>query len=81
MQLQIFQREKNQTKILFQILGRKVNWHDLAFYDSTLYESLRKLVQLAQTDPETLDQMELFFEIDDVDRIGSKVNLNKNKPY
>ena len=61
-------------------MGRKVNWHDLAFYDSTLYESLRKLVQLAQSDPETLDQMELFFEIDDVDRIGLKINLNKNKP-
>ena len=60
-------------------MGRKVNWHDLAFYDSTLYESLRKLVQLAQSDPETLDQMELFFEIDDVDRIGFNLNLEKKK--
>jgi E3 ubiquitin-protein ligase EDD1 len=51
--------------VVKQILGRKVNWHDLAFYDSALFESLRKLVLAAQTEPETVEEMDLTFEIDD----------------
>jgi HECT-domain (ubiquitin-transferase) len=31
--------------VLKYILGRTVNWYDLAFYDSYLFESLRALVQ------------------------------------
>ena len=42
-----------------------MNWHDLAFYDSALFESLRKLVLSAQSDPESVEEMDLTFEIDD----------------
>lgn len=28
------------------ILGRKVNWHDFAFYDAQIYDNLRQLVKL-----------------------------------
>lgn len=42
-----------------------MNWHDLAFYDSALFESLRKLVVSAQTDPDSVEEMDLTFEIDD----------------
>ena len=30
--------------VLKYMLGRKIGWHDLAFFDHTMYESLRELV-------------------------------------
>lgn len=38
------------TRPVFKfILGRKIGWHDLAFFDPVMYESLRQLVVDAQT--------------------------------
>ena len=48
-----------------QILGRKVNWHDLAFYDADLFESLRKLIHQSSKDADYLKQLDMTFEIVD----------------
>ena len=39
------------------ILGRKIGWHDLAFFDPVMYESLRQLV----VDSETNKDASLMF--------------------
>jgi len=53
--------------VLKYILGRPIKWHDLAFQDPTLYESLRKL--LADTElkdaAQILSALDLSFTIDD----------------
>ncbi|CAG5105861.1 Oidioi.mRNA.OKI2018_I69.chr1.g2520.t1.cds [Oikopleura dioica] len=54
-----------------QILGRRVNWHDLAFYDSTIFESLRKLVLSAKEHPESVEDLGFTFEIDETTRDGT----------
>ncbi|KAK3087035.1 hypothetical protein FSP39_000732 [Pinctada imbricata] len=46
--------------VLKYILGRKVGWHDLAFFDPVMYESLRQLV----LDAETKDATLLFTALD-----------------
>ena len=43
----------------------------MAFYDSALFESLRKLVLSSQSDPDSIDEMDLTFEIDDITSDGS----------
>ena len=35
--------------VLKYLLGRAINWHDLAFYDPVMYESLRTLIHDAET--------------------------------
>jgi len=42
------------------ILGRPIRWHDLAFFDPVMYESLRQLV----LDAETKDSTTLFSALD-----------------
>lgn len=46
--------------VLKYILGRKIGWHDLAFFDPVMYESLRQLVQ----DSEMRDASLLFTALD-----------------
>ncbi|XP_052763231.1 E3 ubiquitin-protein ligase UBR5-like isoform X2 [Mya arenaria] len=46
--------------VLKYILGRKVGWHDLAFFDPVMYESLRQLV----LDSETKDASLMFQALD-----------------
>uniref|UniRef100_A0AAY3ZX24 E3 ubiquitin-protein ligase UBR5 n=1 Tax=Denticeps clupeoides TaxID=299321 RepID=A0AAY3ZX24_9TELE len=48
------------------LLGRKVNWHDFAFFDPVMYESLRQLIQHSQDgDAESFfSTMDLAFAID-----------------
>ncbi|KAL4629964.1 E3 ubiquitin-protein ligase UBR5 isoform X5 [Arapaima gigas] len=48
------------------LLGRKVNWHDFAFFDPVMYESLRQLIRHSQTgDAEAVfAAMDLAFAID-----------------
>ncbi|XP_039593139.1 E3 ubiquitin-protein ligase UBR5 isoform X4 [Polypterus senegalus] len=48
------------------LLGRKVNWHDFAFFDPVMYESLRQLILASQsTDAEAVfAAMDLAFAID-----------------
>lgn len=49
------------------ILGRPVSWHDLAFYDSDLYESLRQLILDAEsnsTESNYFNDMDFRFIID-----------------
>jgi len=51
--------------VLKVILGRKINWHDLAFFDPALYESLRQLALEAETgDGEVLESLDLNFVVD-----------------
>ena len=53
--------------VIKYILGRPIRWHDLAFYDPALYESLRGL--LADTElkdaAQILSALDLTFTIDD----------------
>ena len=42
-----------------------MNWHDLAFYDADLFESLRKLIYQSTKDPNYLKQLDMTFEIVD----------------
>ena len=46
--------------VLKYILGRKISWHDLAFFDPVMYESLRQLV----VDSETKDASLMFTALD-----------------
>lgn len=46
--------------VLKYILGRKIGWHDLAFFDPVMYESLRQLV----VDSETKDAALMFQALD-----------------
>ncbi|MEJ1274975.1 hypothetical protein NN561_005869 [Cricetulus griseus] len=48
------------------LLGRKVNWHDFAFFDPVMYESLRQLILASQSsDAEAVfSAMDLAFAID-----------------
>ena len=62
--------------VVKQILGRKVNWHDLAFYDSDLFESLRKLIKSSKSDPNYLESLDMTFEIVDSGRVIQLVILN-----
>jgi E3 ubiquitin-protein ligase EDD1 len=38
--------------VLKYILGRPIRWHDLAFYDAQMYESLRQLILDSRTSDE-----------------------------
>lgn len=50
--------------VLKYILGRPINWYDLAFYDPQVFESLRKLIyDQGPTSAETVENMCLNFEI------------------
>ncbi|XP_037810400.1 E3 ubiquitin-protein ligase hyd isoform X2 [Lucilia sericata] len=55
-----------QRHVLKYILGRKIKFHDLAFFDPFIYESFRQLIQNSQTEDgeEAIIRMELFFVID-----------------
>ncbi|XP_061392302.1 E3 ubiquitin-protein ligase hyd-like [Musca vetustissima] len=55
-----------QRHVLKYILGRKIKFHDLAFFDPVIYESFRQLIQNSQTEEgeEAISRMELFFVID-----------------
>ncbi|XP_072562057.1 E3 ubiquitin-protein ligase UBR5 isoform X7 [Paramormyrops kingsleyae] len=48
------------------LLGRKVNWHDFAFFDPVMYESLRQLILHSQTGEAqaVFAAMDLAFAID-----------------
>ncbi|KAM7362066.1 E3 ubiquitin-protein ligase hyd isoform 4-T4 [Cochliomyia hominivorax] len=55
-----------QRHVLKYILGRKIKFHDLAFFDPIIYESFRQLIQNSQNEDgeEAIIRMELFFVID-----------------
>ncbi|KAH8294942.1 hypothetical protein KR018_004468 [Drosophila ironensis] len=55
-----------QRHVLKYILGRKIKFHDLAFFDPALYESFRQIIQNSQTKEgeENINRMELCFVID-----------------
>ncbi|UYV60139.1 UBR5 [Cordylochernes scorpioides] len=46
--------------VIKYILGRRIGWHDLAFFDSVLYESLRQVV----IDAESRDSNSVFAALD-----------------
>lgn len=46
--------------VLKYVLGRKIGWHDLAFFDPEIYESLRTLLE----DSETKDASLMFTTLD-----------------
>ncbi|PIO33196.1 hypothetical protein AB205_0175380 [Aquarana catesbeiana] len=53
-------------QVIKVLLGRKVNWHDFAFFDHVMYESLRQLI-LASQSPDAdavFASMDLAFAID-----------------
>lgn len=49
--------------VLKFLLGRKIGWHDLAFFDGALYEGLRKLLLLVSEKPEAIPSLEQHFEV------------------
>ncbi|XP_037923284.1 E3 ubiquitin-protein ligase hyd isoform X6 [Hermetia illucens] len=55
-----------QRHVLKYILGRQIRFHDLAFFDPTVYESLRKLAHDSQSEKgaDMLSKLELSFVID-----------------
>jgi len=52
--------------VLKYLLGRKIGWHDLAFFDPVMYEGMRQLVRDAETKDVTsmFTDLELTFAID-----------------
>ncbi|XP_037950085.1 E3 ubiquitin-protein ligase hyd isoform X2 [Teleopsis dalmanni] len=55
-----------QRHVLKYILGRKIKFHDLAFFDPVIYESFRQLLNNAHSNDgeEVINRMEIFFVID-----------------
>lgn len=51
--------------VIKYLLGRKVGWHDMAFFDPVMYESLRQLVCDAETkdSASTLASLDFSFAI------------------
>ena len=50
--------------VLKFLLGRKIGWHDLAFFDPDLYESMRKtIVEASALSPEAFKGWELCFDV------------------
>ena len=52
--------------VLKYLLGRKIGWHDLAFFDPVMYDGMRQLVHDAETKDFTsmFSALELTFAID-----------------
>ena len=52
--------------VIKYILGRKINWHDLAFFDPVMFESLRQLMHEAETKETSpaFAALDLTFSID-----------------
>lgn len=69
-----------QRHVLKYILGRQIRFHDLAFFDPTVYESFRQLIHGSQTDgPDVLNKLDLFFVIDLIkEEGGGNVELISN---
>lgn len=62
-QLEIFPLHLCRHVLKF-ILGRPINWFDLAFYDPVLFESMRTLVfNEGPTRPEQINSLYLTFEV------------------
>lgn len=61
------------------ILKKQISWHDLAFFDPILYESLRQLILDARTNPDSasaLQSLDLRFCVDlSPDEGGGQVEL------
>ncbi|XP_053571897.1 E3 ubiquitin-protein ligase UBR5 [Bombina bombina] len=53
-------------QVIKVLLGRKVNWHDFAFFDHVMYESLRQLILASQSQDAdaVFASMDLAFAID-----------------
>jgi E3 ubiquitin-protein ligase EDD1 len=51
--------------VLKFLLGRRLAWHDLAFFDPIMYESLRSMVLLAESKdgPSTIPNLALSFSV------------------
>lgn len=63
MQMEIFPLHLCRHVLKF-ILGRPINWFDLAFYDPVLFESMRTLVfNEGPTRPEQINNLYLTFEV------------------
>ena len=68
------------------MLGRPVRFHDLAFFDPVIYESLRQLVADAEKpgsdNASALQALDLTFSIDlCVEEGGGSVDLITNGPW
>eukprot|EP00794_Sanderia_malayensis_P011765 gene11765-12982_t len=67
--------------VIKYLLGKQVNWHDLAFLDPTLYESLRQLIQDSQRPDakEYFESLDLTFCIElSTEEGGTTVEIVKN---
>ncbi|VDO34830.1 unnamed protein product [Onchocerca flexuosa] len=63
MQMEIFPLHLCRHVLKF-ILGRPINWFDLAFYDPVLFESMRTLIfNEGPTRPEQINSLYLTFEV------------------
>lgn len=57
--------------VLKFLLGRTIAWHDLAFFDGALYESLRRLLVMGAQSPDAIAGLELRFETSLRSEMGS----------
>eukprot|EP00039_Didymoeca_costata_P006165 m.87981 g.87981 ORF g.87981 m.87981 type:complete len:2384 (-) comp13135_c0_seq1:65-7216(-) len=56
--------------VLKFMIGRKVAWHDLAFYNPVMYESMRKAIVEAASSPTRFASWDLSFRIDLPESMG-----------
>ena len=62
-------------------LCAQINWHNFAFYDPVMYDSLRQLVVEAQqpTGAQHLEALQLTFQVQPQDEKGGRIhNLCNN---
>lgn len=58
--------------VLKFLLGRKIGWHDLAFFDPTQFESMRKTIVAATANgSSTFSEWGLSFKVDLPDWMGA----------
>lgn len=50
--------------VIKYILNRSIRWHDLAFFDSTMYENLRRLAaDMEKDDGQAINELNLTFSV------------------
>lgn len=49
--------------VLKFILGREIGWHDMAFYDMTMYDTLRQWIANVHKRPEELQYVDQTFRV------------------
>ena len=64
--------------VIKYILNRSIRWHDLAFFDSTMYENLRRLAfDMEKGDEQSINELNLTFSVKVTEKEVRFLQLNR----